>query len=164
MTGVGNALVFTNFRGPIYIGEAVTAMMESSREMSRRVSNSFSKIRRSSQIIKLPEALEKNCSGDFTSDQFEYQIQNVLIDGPQSIEVIDSQMYVSSHKADESTGSGASSISVPEISMNYLASDMSEVPSDAPSLRLPSGASSMAFTDVSLNHHDLASDSEQPEQ
>ena len=157
MVGLGNAFVYSNFKGPIYL--------------TRRLSSSFTKLRRSSLIRKPPSDIEEhaNAVDDPASDRLAHRTENEdkIQGGPQSTEVVDSEMYVSSHKCnastDDSTRPGASTISAFEISMNYMASDMSKVPSGASSVRLPSGISSIALTNVSMNHEVFDNENKQSE-
>ena len=82
--------------------------------------------------------------------------------------MVDSELHVSSHKCnastDDSTRPGVSTVSVPEISMNYMASDMSKVQSGASSVRLFSGVSSIACTNLSTHHDSTDGKNRQSEQ
>ena len=105
MVGLGNAFVYSNFKGPIYFRAAV---LNSSERMTRRLSTSFMKLRRSSLIRKPPSGIEEyaNVVDESTSDRLAHRMENEykIQGGSQSIEVVDSEVHVSSHKCSASTG------------------------------------------------------------
>ena len=75
MVGLGNAFVYSNFKGPIYLR---TAVRKSSRGMSRRLSSSITKLRRSSLLRKPPDSLEEyaNAVDDSASDRLAQRMEN----------------------------------------------------------------------------------------
>ena len=105
MVGLGNAFVYSNFMGPIYFK---TAVLNLSERMNRRLSSSFMKLRRSSLIRKPLSGIQEdaNAVDDSTSDKVAHRTENEdkIQGGPQSIDAVDNEVHVSSHKSSASTG------------------------------------------------------------
>ena len=74
-----------------------------------------------------------------------------MIENPE-VSAVNSIDYETSVNKEEAPASGVSALSLPEISMNYMASEIADVPSDP--IQMLSDMSSIQVSNITINHGD----------